>query len=74
MTDPRTRHLRRLRRLRNSARRWTVLAGLFGGASAVLVPYQGLGWPDAVWTALCGGSAALVYPYKIKTKIINYTI
>jgi hypothetical protein len=59
MTDPRTRHLRRLRRLRNSARRWTVLAGLFGGASAVLVPYQGVGWPDAIWTALAGGSAAL---------------
>ncbi len=59
MADPRTRHLRRLRRLRSSARRWTVVAGLFGGASAVLVPYRGLGWPDAIWTALFGGSAAL---------------
>jgi hypothetical protein len=59
MTDPRTRHLRRLRRLRNSARRWTVLAGLFAGASAVLIPYRGLGWPDAIWTGLAGGSAAL---------------
>jgi hypothetical protein len=59
MADARTRHLRRLRRLGNSARRWSVLAGLLGGASLVLVPYRGLGWPDAIWTALFGGSAAL---------------
>ncbi len=61
MADSRTRHLRRLRRLRNSARRWSVLAGVFGGASVVLVPYKGLGWPDAIWTALFGGSAALAW-------------
>jgi hypothetical protein len=61
MVDSRTRQLRRLRRLHNSARRWSVLAGLLGGACAVLVPYQGLGWPDAIWTALFGGSAALAW-------------
>ncbi len=61
MVDPRGRHLRRLRRLRGSARRWSVLAGVLGGATAVLVPYQGLGWPDAVWAALFGGSAALTW-------------
>jgi len=61
MLDPRARHLRRLRRLKRSARRWSVLAGLFFGASLVLVPYRGLGWPDAIWTALTGGTAALAW-------------
>ncbi|RQX21270.1 hypothetical protein DLJ57_26800 [Micromonospora chalcea] len=31
MADERARHFRRLRRLRNSARRWSVLAGGLGG-------------------------------------------
>jgi hypothetical protein len=30
-----------------------------GGATVILVPYRGLGWPDAIWAALFGGSAAL---------------
>jgi hypothetical protein len=59
--DVRARHLRQLRKLRRSARRWSVFAGTFGGAAAILVPYRGLGWPDAIWAALTGGSAALTY-------------
>lgn len=50
--------MKRLRRRLRSARRWTVTAGLFGGVTAVLVPYQGLGAPDAVWAGLFGLSAA----------------
>lgn len=57
--DPRDRHLRRLHRLRRSARRWTVYAGGLGGATAVLVPYAGLGTPDAAWAAAAGGSMVL---------------
>ena len=59
--DERARYFRRLRRLRRSARRWSVFAGTFAGASVVLVPYGGLGWPDAIWTALTGGTAALTF-------------
>jgi hypothetical protein len=59
--DERNRYFRQLRRLRRSARRWSVLAGTLAGTSAVLVPYHGLGWPDAVWAALTGGSAALTW-------------
>src|SRR5438309_9615866 len=59
--DPRARYFKQLKRLRRSARRWSVLAGTFAGATAVLVPYRGLGWPDAVWAALTGGSAALTF-------------
>ena len=61
MADERSRYFRRLKRLRRSARKWSVLAGTFGGASAVLVPYHGLGWPDAIWAALTGGTAALTF-------------
>ena len=55
MRDERSRHLRRLRRLHASARRWTVLAGGFG--SAVLeslaqggfsIPVLRLGVPDTL--------------------------
>jgi hypothetical protein len=59
MADERTRHLRRLRRRRRSAQRWSVLAGTLGGGTAVLVPYAGLGLPDAVWAAAAGGSVVL---------------
>jgi hypothetical protein len=61
MADERTRYFRQLRRLRRSARRWSVAAGTFFGATAVLVPYHGLGWPDAIWAALTGGTAALTF-------------
>ncbi len=57
--DERTRHLRRLRRLRNSARRWTVLAGGLAGTAVVLVPYGGLGALDALWAGLAGASAVM---------------
>src|SRR5689334_22683333 len=57
--DERAKYFKRVRRLRASARRWTVLAGTLGGASAVLVPYAGLGAGDAAWAAAAGGSAAL---------------
>lgn len=61
MSDDRTRYFRRLRRLRNSARRWTVTAAGFTGVTAVMVPYQGLGPADAVWAGLAGASAALAW-------------
>jgi hypothetical protein len=59
--DERTRYQRRLRRLRGSARRWTVAAGGLVGASAVLVPYQGLGAGDAVWAGLAGAAVVLAW-------------
>ncbi|SDY51102.1 hypothetical protein SAMN05444365_102485 [Micromonospora pattaloongensis] len=59
MADPRARYFRQLRRLRRGARRWSVLAGGFAGATAILTPYAGLGLPDAGWAAAAGGSLAL---------------
>ncbi|MGC5017770.1 phage shock envelope stress response protein PspM [Micromonospora sp. DT47] len=59
MADERARHFRRLRRLRRSARRWSVLAGGLGGAAAVLTPYAGLGLPDAAWAGAAGSAVAL---------------
>jgi hypothetical protein len=56
MATERTKHLKRLRRLHRSARGWSVRAGLLTGATAVLVPYSGLGLPDAFWAAAAGGS------------------
>nr|WP_240956356.1 hypothetical protein [Micromonospora sp. HNM0581] len=46
-------------RLRGSARRWSVLAGGLGGATAVLTPYAGLGLGDAAWAAAAGAATAL---------------
>jgi hypothetical protein len=59
MASDRTKHLKRLRRLHRSARGWSVRAGLLTGATAVLVPYSGLGLPDAFWAAGAGGSIAI---------------
>lgn len=59
MADQRTKHLRRLRRLLNSARRWSVLGGGLGGATVILVPYEGLGVGDAGWAAGAGAAVAL---------------
>jgi hypothetical protein len=59
VVDERTRYFRRLRRLRRSARRWSVLAGTLGGAAAILTPYAGVGLPDAAWAAAAGGSLVL---------------
>jgi hypothetical protein len=59
MVDERARYHRRLRRLRRTARRWSVLAGALGGAAAVLTPYSGLGLIDAFWAAAAGGSVML---------------
>jgi hypothetical protein len=59
--DDRGRYFRQLRRLRRSARRWSVIAAGFAGGSVVLVPYQGLGAWDAIWAGLAGGSAALAW-------------
>lgn len=59
--DERTRYFRRLRRLRASARRWTVLTGGFAGVTAILAPYQGLGPFDAVWAGLAGAAAGLTW-------------
>lgn len=57
--DERSRYFARLRRLRRGARRWSVLAGGFAGAAAVLTPYHGLGVGDAGWAAAAGASAVL---------------
>ncbi|HLL66980.1 MAG TPA: hypothetical protein VK453_14935 [Micromonosporaceae bacterium] len=57
--DARAKHLRRLRHLRRSARGWSIRAGLLAGAAGVLVPYEGLGLPDAGWAAAAGGAVAL---------------
>lgn len=59
MADERARYFRTLRRLRGSARRWSVLGGTLGGATAILTPYAGLGLGDAGWAAAAGGSLAL---------------
>ena len=59
MINERARHARRLRHLRGAARRWSVVAGVFGGAAAVLTPYAGLGAADALWAAAAGGSVVL---------------
>lgn len=59
--DARTKHLKRLRRLRRSARGWSVRAGLLVGAATVLVPYRGLGLPDAAWAAAAGGAVVVTF-------------
>ncbi|MGW0433241.1 phage shock envelope stress response protein PspM [Micromonospora sp. NPDC003197] len=59
MADQRARYFRQLRKLRRSARRWSVLGGGLGGAAAILTPYSGLGLPDAFWAAAAGGSITL---------------
>ena len=59
--DERTRYFRRLKRLRNSARRWSVLGGGLTAATAVLTPYAGIGVADAIWAGTAGASAALAW-------------
>jgi hypothetical protein len=59
VVDERARYFRRLRRLRRSARRWSILGAGLGGATVILAPYAGLGLPDAAWAAAAGGSLAL---------------
>ncbi|BCJ57833.1 hypothetical protein Jiend_12550 [Micromonospora endophytica] len=59
MADERTRYFRRLGKLRRSARRWSVLAGGLGGATAILTPYAGIGLGDAAWAAAAGAATAL---------------
>ncbi|WP_433296804.1 phage shock envelope stress response protein PspM [Actinoplanes sp. CA-030573] len=59
--DERTRYFRRLRRLRNSARRWSVLGGGLVAATAVLTPYSGIGIADAIWAGAAGSSVALAW-------------
>ncbi|BEL11879.1 hypothetical protein Q0Z83_100700 [Actinoplanes sichuanensis] len=57
--DERARYFRRLKRLRGSARRWSVLGGGLTAAAAVLTPYAGIGAGDAAWAAAAGASAVL---------------
>jgi hypothetical protein len=59
--DERSRYFRRLNRLRNSARRWSVLGGGLAAATAVLTPYSGIGIADAIWAGAAGGSVALAW-------------
>lgn len=59
MTDPRIRYFRTVRRLRRSARRWSVLAGGLGGAAAIIVPSDGISQADAWWAAAAGATTAL---------------
>ncbi|MFI1989260.1 hypothetical protein [Actinoplanes sp. NPDC020271] len=57
--DERGKYFRRLKRLRGSARRWSVLGGGLTAAAAVLVPYSGIGIADAAWAAGAGASVVL---------------
>ncbi|WP_433368812.1 phage shock envelope stress response protein PspM [Actinoplanes sp. CA-142083] len=59
--DERTRYFRRLKRLRGSARRWSVLGGGLVAATAVLTPYSGIGVVDAIWAGAAGSSVALAW-------------
>jgi hypothetical protein len=59
--DERTRYFRRLKRLRNAARRWSVVGGGLTAAAAVLIPYAGVGAGDAAWAASAGASVALAW-------------
>jgi hypothetical protein len=59
--DERTRYFRRLKRLHNSARRWSVVGGGLTAATVVLTPYAGIGIADAVWAASAGASVALAW-------------
>jgi hypothetical protein len=60
--DPQAKHLGRLRRLRASARRWSVTAGTLGAATVVLLPYGGgVGLADVFWAAGAGGATALAW-------------
>jgi hypothetical protein len=59
--DDRSRYFRRLKRLRGSARRWSVLGGGLTAAAAVLTPYAGIGIADAAWAAGAGASAVLAW-------------
>jgi hypothetical protein len=57
--DARAKYFRRLGRLRNSARRWSVIGGGLAAATAVLTPYAGVGLGDAFWAAGAGATVAL---------------
>ena len=59
--DERSRYFRRLKRLRSSARRWSVLGGGLAAATAVLTPYAGVGIADAIWAGSAGASVALAW-------------
>jgi hypothetical protein len=59
--DERTRYFRRLKRLRGSARRWSVIGGGLAAATAVLTPYSGIGAVDAIWAGAAGASVALAW-------------
>lgn len=59
--DQRSKYFRRLGRLRNSARRWSVVGGGLAAATTVLMPYAGLGIGDAAWAAGAGASIALAW-------------
>jgi hypothetical protein len=61
VVDERARHFKRLKRLRGSARRWSVLGGGLTAAAAVLTPYAGIGLPDAIWAGAAGASVALAW-------------
>src|SRR3954452_12658780 len=57
--ESRERGIRRRARTRRAARGWTLLGAGFGGAAAVLIPYAGVGAPDAIWAATAGGSIVM---------------
>jgi hypothetical protein len=61
MADPRTKYFARRNRVRRSARRWSVVAGGFVCATAVLLPYHGIALSDVFWAAGAGGTSALAF-------------
>jgi hypothetical protein len=58
-TDQRTRHLRRVQKVRSRAQRWTVAAAGLSATAAVAVPYAGIGLGDLAWAGVAGTAVAV---------------
>lgn len=56
--DPAVRHERAINRARAVARHRIIAAASLTGATAVLVPYSGVGWVDVLWAAAATGAGA----------------
>lgn len=56
--DPTVRHERALNRARSAVRRRVIAAAGLTGATAVVIPYRGVGWVDVVWAAAATAAGA----------------
>lgn len=71
-TDPLARHARQVRRSAAAVRRGAVTIALFAGVSAVLLPYHGLGLPDAGWVGLTAGAATwTAFAFRAHRRLAN---